>query len=90
LNRAIAIGQRDGPDAGLAALRGIGDPGRLARYPFLAAAMGEMELRRGDRTAARYHFETALRLARNDAERRFIEKRLRACADHTRTRPEAR
>ena len=81
LNRAIAIGQRDGPDAGLHALRSIDDPGRLAHYPFFPAALGEMELRRGEHSAARAHFAAALDLARNDAERRFIEKRLRGCAE---------
>lgn len=40
-----------------------------------------LELRRGDRSAARGHFQAALALARNDAERRFLEKRIQACAD---------
>jgi RNA polymerase sigma-70 factor (ECF subfamily) len=77
LNRAIAIGQRDGPAAGLQALRAIDDPGRLARYPFYRAAMGELELQRGDLDAARVHLEAALDVARNDAERAFLTRRLR-------------
>ncbi|HET7232663.1 MAG TPA: DUF6596 domain-containing protein [Longimicrobium sp.] len=81
LNRAIAISQRDGADAGLAAMRAMEDSERLARYPFLPAALGEMELRRENRATARTHFLSALTLARNDAERRLIEKRLRSCAD---------
>jgi RNA polymerase sigma factor (sigma-70 family) len=79
LNRAIGIGQRDGPDAGLRALRAIADEGRFDRYPFFAAAVGEMEMRRGDGDAARASFEAALRLARNDAERRFLRRKLAAC-----------
>lgn len=55
------------------------DRGRLERYPFLPAAIGELELRRGDREAARKHFAAALRLARNPTERRFLEKCVRAC-----------
>jgi RNA polymerase sigma-70 factor (ECF subfamily) len=78
LNRAIAMGERDGPDRGLDALAEIADKDRLARYPFLAAAQGELELRRGRREAAREHFQTALGLARNGEERRFLEKRLGA------------
>jgi RNA polymerase sigma-70 factor (ECF subfamily) len=78
LNRAIAVGERDGPEQGLAALASIADGDRLARYPFFSAARGELELRRGRRGAARGHFETALRLARNGEERRFLEKRLAA------------
>jgi len=76
LNRAIAIGQRDGAERGLAELRAIADRERLAGYPFYPAALGEFELRRGDLAAARAHFEAALAVARNDAERRFIEKRI--------------
>jgi RNA polymerase sigma factor (sigma-70 family) len=76
LNRAIAVGERDGPEQGLQALRAIDDVERLAQYPFYAAALGELELRRGDREAARRHLQTALSLARSDSERRFLEKRL--------------
>jgi predicted RNA polymerase sigma factor len=81
LNRAIAVGQRDGAEGGIAALRGIEDAERLSRYPFLPAALGELELRRGCRDAARMHLRAALDLARNGAERRFLEKRLRCCGD---------
>src|SRR5262245_49423541 len=79
LNRAIAIGQRDGPGPGLAALRAIADPDRLRRYPFYPAAIGELEFRLGNCTAARDHFSAAVALARNTAERRFLEKRAREC-----------
>jgi predicted RNA polymerase sigma factor len=79
LNRAIAVGQLDSPQQGIDALQAIGDRERLARYPFYPAAMGELELRRGHRDAARGHFQAALALARNPAERRFLEKRVRAC-----------
>lgn len=76
LNRAIAIAESEGPESGLRALREIDDSARLATYPFYAAAFGELELRRGDRAAARIHLQRALELARSDAERRFIQKRL--------------
>src|SRR5262245_35999536 len=65
LNRAIAIGQRDGAERGLAELRTIADSERLVNYPFYHAAFGEFELR-GDRPdSAREHFSTALKLSRN-------------------------
>jgi RNA polymerase sigma-70 factor (ECF subfamily) len=79
LNRAIAIGQRDGPEAGLTELHAIVDRDRLSGYPFYPAAMGELECRRGDHERARTHFEAALALARNAAERRFLEARARSC-----------
>src|SRR5262249_4534341 len=79
LNRAIAIAQRDGPERGLEALQTMADRDRLDEYPFLPAALGELELRRGNHDAARAHFTAALPLARNSTERRFLEKRLQAC-----------
>jgi predicted RNA polymerase sigma factor len=79
MGRAVAVGQSEGPARGLAALHAIDDRDRLARYPFYPAAMGDLELRRGRAIAARAHFEAALALARNDAERRFLDRRLREC-----------
>jgi RNA polymerase sigma factor (sigma-70 family) len=79
LNRAIAIAQRDGAEHGLEELRAIDDRDRLANYPFYPAAFGELELRRGNRGGARQCFQAALALARNPAERKFLEKRIRAC-----------
>ena len=74
LNRAIAIGQCDGPERGLQALHEIADAERLCRYPFYPAALGEFERRRGDTAAAERHFALAASLARNPAERRFLER----------------
>jgi RNA polymerase sigma-70 factor (ECF subfamily) len=76
LNRAIAVAQRDGVDSGIAALDAIADVERLGDYPFHAAALGELELRRGNRARACEHFSRALTLARNAAERRFLERRM--------------
>ncbi|AHG88180.1 sigma-70 region 2 domain protein [Gemmatirosa kalamazoonensis] len=80
LNRAIAVAERDGAACGLAALHAITDRERLAGYPFYAAALGELELRAGNRAAAREHFTAALGTARNEAERRFLERRIADCA----------
>lgn len=81
LNRAIAVAWRDGPEKGLEALRAISDRDRLSHYPFYPAALAELELRSGRRQAARQHFSLALALARNDAERRFLKRRLEASGD---------
>jgi RNA polymerase sigma-70 factor (ECF subfamily) len=80
LNRAIAIAQVEGPQRGLEELRTIADPERLAAYPFYPAALGELELRCGRAATAREHFRSALALARNSSERRFLERRVAACA----------
>jgi RNA polymerase sigma-70 factor (ECF subfamily) len=85
LNRAIAIGQRDGPACGLEAVRAIADADRLATYPFYPAAIGELEFRRGNLDVAREHFASAAALARNAVERRFLERRVRECGESLRS-----
>jgi RNA polymerase sigma factor (sigma-70 family) len=79
LNRAIAVAQRDGPLRGLEEIRAINNFDRLAGYPFYHAAVGEFELRSGRHEVACEHFRTALQLARNPMERKFLEQRVAAC-----------
>lgn len=76
LNRAIAIGQRDGARQGLAALEGIADRERLVTYPFYFAAIGDCEARLGRAEKARRAFTAARRLARSPAEHRLFDARL--------------
>lgn len=79
LHRAIAVAQQEGPERGLAEVAAIPSRERLARYPFYAAALAEMELGCGRPDQARAHFRDALSLARNPTERRAMEKRLAVC-----------
>jgi RNA polymerase sigma-70 factor (ECF subfamily) len=79
LNRAVALAEQLGPEHGLEALRSIPGAERLAQYPFYPAALGELELRRGRVAEARRHLRAAHRLARNAAERSFLERRLAEC-----------
>jgi RNA polymerase sigma factor (sigma-70 family) len=78
LNRAIAIAGSEGPARGREALAAISGSERLAAYPFYPAALAEMELRLGNRNAAREHFRAALSLARNPEEERYLASRLTA------------
>jgi RNA polymerase sigma factor (sigma-70 family) len=75
LNRAIAIGERDGPAQGLEALAAIADRARLEAYPFYPAAIAEFQRRRGHGDEAREWFTRAASLARNPSERRFFQRR---------------
>ena len=76
LNRAVAVGLADGPDAGLTALDALAAEPQLAGYSYLAAARADF-LRRLDRTAeARASYEEALLLTENTTERDFLTARL--------------
>jgi RNA polymerase sigma-70 factor (ECF subfamily) len=81
LNRAIAVGMAEGPEAGLRALADIDDRERLVRYPFLPAAMAEFEHRAGRTERAAELLRAALSLARNQAEEDVLKRKLEACAD---------
>jgi RNA polymerase sigma-70 factor (ECF subfamily) len=75
LNRAVAVGERDGPAAGLAALDAV--PGRAAldRYHALHATRAELLRRTGDEAAADAAYARALDLVSNPAERRYLAAR---------------
>jgi RNA polymerase sigma-70 factor (ECF subfamily) len=90
LNRAIAVGQHEGPERGLEEIHAIVGRDRLAAYPFYFAALGEFELRSGKPGMAREQFQKALTFARNPMERAFIEQRMNACATPGRSRAHAR
>jgi RNA polymerase sigma-70 factor (ECF subfamily) len=72
LNRAIAIGMRDGPDVGLAIL----DTLRLDGYRWLPAAQGDLLLRAGRTVEAATRFRQAISLAPDGPERTDLERRL--------------
>ncbi|MEA2509262.1 MAG: hypothetical protein QOG21_1344 [Actinomycetota bacterium] len=72
LNRAIAVAEADGPGAGLA----IMDRLELDDYRYLHSARGDLLRRLGRTQEARAAFRRALELAEDDAERRFLERRL--------------
>ncbi len=76
LARAVAMGERDGPERGLAELLCIQGAERLAALPFYQAALGEQTLRLGRLEAAAAHFRAAQARARSELEQAFLQKRL--------------
>ena len=76
LNRGVAVAMRDGPAAGLALIDAILDRGDLADYRPAHAARAELCRRLGKTADARASFKRALALARQEPERRFLERRL--------------
>jgi RNA polymerase sigma factor (sigma-70 family) len=80
LNRAIALAEWRGPDAGLQLLESMKPPGWLLGYYLWDATLGELYRRRGDRERAVGHLSRALASAPTRAERSLLERRLAAAA----------
>ena len=81
LNRAVALAMRDGPEAGLTLVDALLERGELGDYYLAHAARADL-CRRLDRIdAARSAYRQALALTRQDAERRFLERRLNELAE---------
>jgi RNA polymerase sigma-70 factor (ECF subfamily) len=77
LNRAVAIAMRDGPETGLTLIDGIIARGDLTDYHLVHSARAELCRRLGRKTDAEESYNRALSLARQEPERRFLERRLR-------------
>ena len=77
LNRAVAVGMRDGPEAGLATIDAILANGDLRDYRLAHAARADMCRRLGRDAEARTSYQRALELTQLEPERRFFERRLK-------------
>lgn len=77
LNRAVAVGMRDGPSAGLLLVDAILARDELSDYVPAHAARADLCFRLGRTAEARSAYERARASARQDAERRYFERRLR-------------
>ena len=73
LNRAVAVGERDGPAAALALVDGI--PG-LEAYPWWQASRAELLHRLGDKDSARAAYEQALTLGINEPTAEHLRRRI--------------
>jgi RNA polymerase sigma-70 factor (ECF subfamily) len=76
LNRAVALAMRDGPAAGLSLIEAILARGDLGDYHLAHAARADLCRRLGKSAEARASYSKALALARQEPERRFLERRL--------------
>ena len=81
LNRAVAMAMRDGPAAGLTLIDAILARGALADYHLAHSARAELCRRLGRTADARASYTRALDLARQEPQRRFLERRLRELLD---------
>src|SRR5438552_2450561 len=76
LNRAAAVAMADGPRPALALIDALAAGGELDRYHLLHAARADLPRRLGSAGDAAKSYARALALVTNDAERRFLERRL--------------
>ena len=74
VNRAVAVGELQGAEAGLRALDGI-DEATVAHWHLYWSARADLLRRCGDNDAAAESYRRALSCPCNDADRRFLERR---------------
>jgi RNA polymerase sigma-70 factor (ECF subfamily) len=76
LNRAVAVGMSEGPEAGLSLVTALEASGKLTGYHLLPATKADLYRRLGRAGEAAACYREALALASTDAERRFLGRRL--------------
>lgn len=76
LNRAVAIAMLHGPQSGLDLIEAILERGELIDYHLAHAAKADMQRRLGNNSAAKESYESALKMAKQEPERRFLKSRL--------------
>ena len=79
LNRAVAIGMAEGPEAALPLVDAIAGTGQLDAYYLLHATRADLLRRAGRSAEAGASYRAALDLAPTEAERRFLRGRC-ACS----------
>ncbi|HEY8525566.1 MAG TPA: sigma-70 family RNA polymerase sigma factor [Acidimicrobiales bacterium] len=75
LNRAVALGMVEGPQAGLDLLATLEGEGRLAGHHRLDAVRAHLQEMAGDAEAARASYRAAARRTTSLPERRYLEER---------------
>jgi RNA polymerase sigma-70 factor (ECF subfamily) len=76
LNRSVAVAEWQGPDAGLAVLKGLAPPAWLYGSYLWDAVLADLHRRAGNSEIARQHRERALSSAPTDAVRELLRRRL--------------
>jgi RNA polymerase sigma-70 factor (ECF subfamily) len=76
LNRAVAVGMAEGPEAGLALIDALEASEALRDYHLLPATRADLLRRLGRHEEAATAYREALGLTASDAERRYLERRL--------------
>lgn len=80
LNRAVAVGRAQGPEAGLAIVDALADEPKLRDYAPLPAVRGDLLQQLGRLDEARRAFVSAAELTDNAREREVLQARAAACS----------
>jgi RNA polymerase sigma-70 factor (ECF subfamily) len=75
INRALAVAELEGAQAGLEALEALRDDVRLVEYQPWWAARAELLARTGNRKEARHAYDIAIGLEQDEPVRRFLDRR---------------
>jgi RNA polymerase sigma-70 factor (ECF subfamily) len=78
INRALAIAERDGAQAGFEALESVTADARLEQYQPWWAARADLLARNGKHEEARRAYDVAIGLEKDDSVRRFLDRRREA------------
>lgn len=76
LNRAVAVAMSESPEAGLRLVEELGRSGRLEGYHLLQATRADLLRRLDRRDESAYAYRRALETVTNEAERRYLCRRL--------------
>ena len=76
LNRAVAVAMAEGPRPALAIMDELAASSDLDNYHLMHAARADFLRRMGSQEEAANSYRQALKLVKNDSERRFLERRL--------------
>ncbi|MGQ0583574.1 MAG: RNA polymerase sigma factor [Reyranella sp.] len=85
LNRAVAVGMAEGPEAGLAIVDGLMEEPALKAYHLLLSVRGDLLQKLGRHEEARAAFEAAAALAGNRSDQALMKRRAAAAADQAPT-----
>jgi RNA polymerase sigma-70 factor (ECF subfamily) len=76
LNRAIAVGMQEGPEAGLSIINNLLKEDKLDSYHVLYSAWADFLKRLGHKDEAIKAYKRAIELARQEPERRYLQYQL--------------
>ena len=81
LNRAVAVGMAEGPQAALAIVEGLAHEPALKHYHLLGSVRGDLLHRLGRYQEARAALEAAAKLTSNRREQDLLKRRAAEAAD---------